>query len=88
MELLAPLRQEIDQIDAQLVALLARRFALTDEVGRLKKQHALPAVDATREAAQMQRIAALAAQHGLAPEFAQRVLRLVIDEVVVRHQKL
>jgi len=88
MTQLATLREGIDEIDAQLVALLARRFALTDEVGQYKKQHQLPATDAAREAAQMARISELAQQHGLDPALAQKFLRVVIDEVVTRHKLL
>lgn len=85
---LTKLRTDIDAIDAQLVALLAQRFELTGEVGQLKKLHQLPATDAAREAAQMARIECLAAQHGLDAAFAQRFLRLVIDEVVTHHKQL
>jgi chorismate mutase len=88
MDTLAKLRTGIDAIDAQLVALLAQRFALTDEVGLYKKQHQLPATDAAREAAQMARIAELAQQHGLDTALAQKFLRVVIDEVVSRHKQL
>lgn len=88
MEQLASLRQRIDEIDTQLVALLAQRFVLTDEVGVFKKQQGLPATDEARELAQMARIGQLAAQHGLAPELAQKFLRVVIDEVVTRHKQI
>lgn len=88
MSSLESLRQSIDTLDEKLVALLAQRFELTGKVGQLKKQHQLPATDAARETAQMARIEALAAQHGLDAAFAQRVLRLVIDEVVTRHKQL
>lgn len=88
MNNLSVLRQKIDDIDAQLIELLALRFELTKEVGEIKKHTQLPAVDSSREAAQMQRIAALAKQHGLDQVFAQRFLRMVIDEVVAHHQAL
>ncbi|HEX5126228.1 MAG TPA: chorismate mutase [Rhodocyclaceae bacterium] len=85
---LAALRQHIDEIDEQLVALLAKRFDLTAEVGQLKKKHNLPATEGAREAAQMKRIEQLAFAHGLAPELAKKFLRIVIDEVVARHQRV
>ena len=85
---LSALRDSIDSVDEQLLGMLARRFALTAEVGSIKKQFGLPAVDSTREAAQMERFAELSAQHGLDPAFARRVMRLIIDEVVARHRQL
>jgi chorismate mutase len=87
-EKLFQLRDEIDQIDEKLVILLARRFALTSEIGRIKKQHQLPASDPTREATQMARIASIAEQHNLDPSVAQKILRTIIDEVVSQHQQI
>ncbi|WP_341676721.1 chorismate mutase [Niveibacterium sp. SC-1] len=86
MDRLETLRNEIDSLDAQLVELLARRFAVTDEVGQLKHTHALPAVDAEREARQAARITALAQEHGVDGELAWQVMRVIIDAVVRRHQ--
>jgi chorismate mutase len=84
-ELLA-LREQIDALDQQLFSVLAERFKVTAQVGQLKKQHQLPAQDATREAQQLQKTAALAAQTGLDPDFAQRMQRLILDEVVAQHK--
>ena len=39
---LAPLREQIDSIDSQLVALLAKRAKVTAQVGKIKQQYALP----------------------------------------------
>ncbi|WP_284617624.1 chorismate mutase [Aquabacterium humicola] len=85
---LQALRAEIDQLDDELVRLLARRFAVTREVGRLKARAALPAVDADREAAQQQRHRQLAAASGLAPQLVAAVFRLVIEEVVREHRSV
>ncbi|MFT4171498.1 MAG: chorismate mutase [Rhodocyclaceae bacterium] len=83
---LAELRHGIDVLDAQLIGILGQRFGLTAEVGKLKKTHALPAQDPTREAQQMVRIAELARGAGLDPELAQRVFRTIIDAVVQNHR--
>ncbi|SMC26965.1 chorismate mutase [Andreprevotia lacus DSM 23236] len=85
---LAPLRSQIDEIDAQLLQLLARRFVLTDEVGHYKAQQGLPPVDAEREAAQMVRIAERATALQVDPQLAQQWFRLVIDRVVQRHREI
>lgn len=84
---LQALRAEIDLLDDELVRLLARRFAVTREVGRLKAREDLPAVDADREAAQQQRYRRIAAASGLAPELVAGVFRQVIDEVVREHRQ-
>ncbi|WP_035057535.1 chorismate mutase [Andreprevotia chitinilytica] len=85
---LTQLRERIDALDAELVALLARRFALTREVGQLKKTHQLPPSDPAREAAQTQRITALAELNAVPPQVAERVLRVIVDEVVAEHRQI
>ena len=47
-ELLAA-RENIDRIDRELISLLAERFALTHEVGLLKADKKLKALDSSRE---------------------------------------
>ncbi len=47
---LAALRIEIDKIDAHIVELLAQRFDITNQVGVLKAQKKLSAIDPEREA--------------------------------------
>ena len=82
------LRAEIDSLDEQLIRILALRFVATGKVGNIKAAHSLAAVDPSREAAQAQRYAVLAADHGLSDELVQRVFRAVIDEVVENHQSI
>jgi chorismate mutase len=81
-------RRELDELDTSLVNILARRFEVTHQVGLYKRDHNLPARDTEREEQQMERIAAKAEAAGLEPDVAQRVLRVIIDEVVDRHQLL
>ncbi len=56
---LARLRSQIDLIDEKLAALLARRFALTDEVGAFKRKSGAKVLDAKREEAVLTRVASL-----------------------------
>ncbi|WP_373974253.1 chorismate mutase [Chitinibacter sp. SCUT-21] len=84
---LQALREQIDLLVQQLFAVLSERFKVTAQVGQLKKQHQLPAQDTNREAQQLEKTAARAAQTGLDPDFAQRLQRLILDEVVAQHQR-
>ena len=86
MKTLAEYRSSLDRIDATLVSILAERFRITDEVGVFKKEHDIAPSDAQREKRQFERIRELAATHGLEPEIAEAVLRLVIDKAVERHR--
>ena len=85
---LTALRAQIDALDEQLIALLGRRFQFTDQVGELKARYQLDAVDPAREHSQMERIRERAVAAGVAPALAQRLLRLVIDEVVEKHRAI
>ena len=49
MKDLNTLRQEIDIIDRQLVALFEQRMAVTEQVGRYKLANGMPVLDRSRE---------------------------------------
>ncbi|WP_433782840.1 chorismate mutase [Pseudomonas frederiksbergensis] len=85
---LSTFRKTIDNIDAALIHLLAERFRCTDEVGLLKARYQLPAVDEAREQQQYQRLAALAQEAELDTAIVQRLMQLVIGEVVERHRQI
>ena len=81
-------RKSIDNIDAALVHLLAERFKVTQAVGRHKATAGLPAADPGREARQIQRLRQLAAEAELDPEFSEKFLRFIIDEVIRHHERM
>ena len=80
-------RQSIDNIDAALVHMLAERFKVTQAVGRYKADVGLPAADPGREEAQIARLRALAESAQLDPEFSEKFLRFIIDEVIRHHAR-
>lgn len=80
------LRGSIDNIDAALIYLLSERFKCTKQVGLLKAQHALPPADPAREKQQIERLRRLALEADLDPDFAEKFLNFVINEVIRHHQ--
>ena len=81
-------RQSIDNIDAALVFMLAERFKITESVGRLKAEIDLPPADPAREERQIERLRQLARDANLNPEFSEKFLRFIIDEVIRHHQQI
>lgn len=43
------LREQLNQINSELAALLEQRFEITDEIGALKKKDSAPVADRARE---------------------------------------
>ena len=84
---LAAYRKSIDNIDAALIHMLAERFRITQAVGEYKAEAGLSASDPTREARQIERLRALAVEAELDPEFSEKFIRFVIDEVIRHHQR-
>ena len=85
---LASFRQSIDNIDAALVFLLAERFSITKKVGMYKAEAGLPPADPDREEVQIARLRQLAESAHLDPEFSEKFLRFIIDEVIRHHTHL
>ena len=83
---LARFRASIDNLDAAVIHLLAERFKLTKAVGAYKAEHDLPPADPAREKQQIQRLRALAETAQLDPDFAEKLLNFIIEEVIQHHK--
>jgi chorismate mutase len=81
-------RDSIDNLDAALIHLLAERFKLTKQVGAFKAAHGLPAADPAREAIQVKRLRSLAANAHLDPDFAEKFLNFIVEEVIRHHTSI
>ena len=86
-DMLRSYRESIDNIDAALVFMLAERFKITQKVGAYKAERSLPASDPAREEKQIARLRKLAADAQLDPDFGEKFLRFIIDEVIRHHRK-
>ncbi len=81
-------RESIDNIDAALVFMLAERFKVTQAVGEYKARANLPPADPGREERQIERLRQLAKDAKLDPDFTEKFLRFIIDEVIRHHQRI
>ncbi|MEM6909832.1 MAG: chorismate mutase [Pseudomonadota bacterium] len=84
---LAAFRKSIDNIDAALIHMLAERFRITQAVGKYKATAALPPADPAREQRQIARLRKLSEEADLDPEFSEKFLRFIIDEVIRHHEQ-
>ena len=84
---LAGFRKSIDNIDAALIHMLAERFRITQAVGEYKARVTLPPADPAREQEQIMRLRRLAEDSELDPEFSEKFLRFIIDEVIRHHER-
>jgi len=81
-------RDSIDNIDAALVYLLSERFKITEKVGRYKREAKLPPADPAREKTQIERLKQLARTAKLDPDFTEKFLNFIIEEVIKNHERI
>jgi chorismate mutase/prephenate dehydrogenase len=75
---LARCRDEIEQVDRKIVALLADRMRLGKRTGELKRAAGLAILDPTREAAVIRRAATIAREMGLPTEPVREVFWQIV----------
>jgi chorismate mutase / prephenate dehydrogenase len=75
---LEKLRQQLTELDRRLIALVAERKAVSEEVARVKRATGRPTRDYEREREVILSVRAAAAERGVAPALAEQLLRLLI----------
>ncbi len=80
---LTVLRDEIDDIDTQLVALLAKRRSVTTKVGQLKSQVGMPIYAPEREAALLTKRRQQAVDAGINADLIEDILRRLMRDSYV-----
>ena len=78
-EIMEPYRQRIDELDDQIIDLLAERIAVIREVGALKYGKGIPASIPARIDEVRERNAARADDLGLDPELIRALYTTIID---------
>lgn len=75
---LEELRQRVTDIDRQLIALVAERKAVSEEVARVKRATGRSTRDYEREREVILGVRAMAEERGVSPALAEQLLRLLI----------
>lgn len=86
-EHLLALRQRIDQLDNQLVAILQERMQVSEQIGTFKKSHNITILQTQRWNDIYSRLQDLAAKANLSPEFLSHYMEAIHLESI-RHQEL
>ena len=80
MEKLSIFRRELDDLDEQLVQILARRFDVCRQVASYKAQMNIPMMQPARVAEVKERAVKRGSAVGLSPQFAVELYNLIISE--------
>jgi chorismate mutase len=75
---LEDLRERVNDLDRQLIALVAERKAVSEEVAHVKRATGKPTRDYEREREVIMGVRAMAAERGVSGELAEQLLRLLI----------
>jgi isochorismate pyruvate lyase len=81
-EVLAPLRAEIDAIDAEIVALIAKRMAVVERVIAVKRAAGIPALLHDRVEEVASNVRRKAESLGAPPDLAEAVWRAMMAWVI------
>ncbi|WP_418281498.1 chorismate mutase [Halorubrum sp. DTA98] len=73
------LRQEIEDIDHEIVELIARRTYVADTVAQVKAEHDLPTTDESQEVRVMERAGDNAEQFDVDANLVKAIFRLLIE---------
>lgn len=87
MDTLNELRTQIDQVDRQLLQLLAQRLELVKQVGEVKHQQGLPIYVPEREAEMLNARRAEAETLGISADLMEDVLRRIMRESYARENQ-
>ncbi|HEY0483521.1 MAG TPA: chorismate mutase, partial [Kofleriaceae bacterium] len=75
---LDPLRTELGQIDREILALVARRQAVAQRIGHVKRDAGIPTRDYRQEKDVVERARAAAVDHGLSPALGEELILALI----------
>ena len=88
MNPLEELRDEIDVIDAELVALIQKRFEIADRVIAVKKRHGIAAVLPDRIEQVVQNALHAAKHTKVPPQSIEKLWRTLISETIAYEEKV
>ncbi len=87
-ENIAALRKQIDEVDNQLIELLAKRMRISREIGQYKKEHGMTIVQTSRYSEILDKRGAQGAFCGVSPECIRQIFETIHEESVNQQVKV
>ena len=87
-ENITALRKQIDEIDNQLIDLLAKRMRISREIGQYKKEHGMTIVQTSRYSEILDKRGAQGAFCGVSPECIRQIFESIHEESVNQQVKV
>lgn len=88
MKSLDELRQEIDEIDQEILKILVKRVEVVKQIGELKNEQNLPIVDEQRKEQVLESITQRAKIFHLSEEFVKKLFQQIHDHSVELEKKV
>jgi chorismate mutase len=85
---LGELRETIDQLDLDLLSVLARRMDVVEQIGRIKKANGLTVLQAGRWDQIVRRMHQAGSERGLSEGFIDTVFRAIHEEAINKQQRI
>ncbi len=77
---LEQMRAKIDEINEEILQLLAKRQGITQQIAHYKKEHGLAVQDERREQEQLKKLKEVAARWNLSQALVEKVFFLIVEE--------
>ena len=74
------LRKQIDEIDKEIVKLLASRLKCSIDIGNFKKEKGMVIVDEEREGKLLETIKKIASEENIDANYIDRIYKIIIEE--------
>ncbi len=85
---LKDLRKKLDEVDKELVDVIAKRIAIIPEVAEVKKEEGIPRSDPEREKRILEAKRELAEEKGISPDVVEDIFQRLIQESHVIERKI
>ncbi|MBO4956297.1 MAG: chorismate mutase [Rickettsiales bacterium] len=85
---LEELRIEIDKCNNEIIGAIKKRFYVTREIGKIKKDSNLSSYDKSREDKVINNVRLLAQNSNLNEDMIEDIFRIIMKQVIIEHEEL